>query len=140
MNRVKYTMLPLAIVALTACESQAEQQADITEDRIEQQAEASAAQAGNAVAAFGMSERQLLDAELKTMDGTDLGDVEGIRRNAAGEVESLLIEVEDSDPDRWVLVPIDGLSTRPDGGDMDLQTSMTAQDIAALPDAQLNGQ
>lgn len=129
----------ISLVALTACESAAEKQADATEDRIEQQADASAAAAGAAPAALGLSEVQLLDADLVAADGTDLGDVQQVRRNSAGNVEGLLIEVENSNPDRYVVVPITGLITRVQGGDTDLQTSMTAAELAKLPDATLPG-
>lgn len=125
----------LALAALAGCESAAEREADVTEDRIEQQADASAAAAGTAPAALGLTETQLLEADLVTADGTDLGDVEQVRRNAVGTVEGLLVEVENSDPDRYVMVPLDGLTTRVDGDDTDLQTSMTAADLAAMPDA-----
>ena len=49
----------------------------------------------------------------------------------------LLIEIDDSNPDRYVMIPLDGLTPRPDGDDIDVQTTMTAQDLAALPDATL---
>jgi len=124
--------LSLLACTLAACESEAERQADATEDRLEQQADASAAAAGDAIAALGMTERQLLDAELVTADGTELGDVEQVRRGAGGAVEGLLVEIEDSNPDRYVVVPLTGLTARGD----DLQTTMTAQDLAALPEAQ----
>src|SRR5690606_8855241 len=109
-----------------------ERQADVTEDRIEQQADTSAAAAGSAIAALGLTEGQLLEADLVTADGTDLGDVEQVRRGAGGAVEGLLVEVENSDPDRYVVVPLDGLTTRAAGGDTDLQTTITAVDLAAL--------
>lgn len=125
----------LALAALGGCDSAAEQQADVAEDRIEQQADASAAAAGTTAAALGLSETQLLEADLVTADGTDLGDVEQVRRNAAGAVEGFLVEVENSDPDRYVMVSLDGLTTRVDGDDTDLQTSMTAAELAAMPDA-----
>lgn len=135
--RFHLAALPLLACALAACESEAEKQADAAEDRIEQQAETSAAAAGDALAALGLTERQLLDADLVTADGTNLGDVEQVRRGAGGAVESLLVEIENSDPDRYVLVPLTGLTTRVSGNDTDLQTTMTAQDLAAMPDAQL---
>ena len=138
MRLSRLAALPLLAVALAACESEAEQQADATEDRIEQQAAASAAAAGDALVALGLTERQLLEADLVTADGADLGDVEQVRRGADGAVEGLLVEIEDSDPDRYVVVPLDGLTTRPDGDDTDVQTAMTAQDLAALPDAPLD--
>lgn len=138
MRLSRLAALPLLAVALAACESEAEQQADATEDRIEQQAAASAAAAGDALVALGLTERQLLEADLVTADGADLGDVEQVRRGADGAVEGLLVEIEDSDPDRYVVVPLAGLTTRLRGGDTDLQTTMIAQDLAALPDASLD--
>ena len=93
---------------------------------------------GSAVAALGLTEAQLIEADLVTADGTDLGDVEQVRRGADGMVEGLLVSIEDSDPDRYVVVPLAGLTTRLRGGDTDLQTTMIAQDLAALPDASLD--
>lgn len=139
MIRAHHAMLPLAAIALAACESEAERQEDATEDQIEQQAEQSAMAAGDEVAALGLTERELLDADLVAEDGTELGDVEQVRRDASGAVTALLVEVEDSDPDRYVEVPLTGLTVREGGviNDTDLQTSMTAQDIADMPDASI---
>ncbi len=137
MTIARYAVLPLALAALTACESQAERQADAAQDRVEREAEQSAAAAGNAVVALGLTERQLLDADLVTAAGVDLGDIEQIRRDSAGVVTGLLVEIEDSNPDRFVVVPITGLPVRVDGNDRDVQTTMTAQDLAKLPDATL---
>ncbi|AKH41374.1 hypothetical protein FHS61_001861 [Altererythrobacter atlanticus] len=130
MKLTRYAMAPLALAALAACESEAERQLDAAEDRMEQQAESSAAASGDTVVALGLTERQLLDADLVAEDGTELGDVEQIRRDAAGEVSGLLVEIEDSNPDRFVVVPVDGLTVR-EGmmNDADLQTSMTRQDL-----------
>lgn len=125
----------ISLAALSACESAAEKQADATEDRIEQQADNSAAPAGATPAALGLTETQLLEADLVAADGTDLGDVEQVRRSAGGAVESLLVEIENSEPDRYVLVPLNGLRTRVDGDDTDLETTMSAADLAAMPDA-----
>ncbi|MGV3556447.1 MAG: PRC-barrel domain containing protein [Croceibacterium sp.] len=130
--------LPLLALALSACESEAEREADATEDRIEQQADASAAAAGNAVAALGLTEAQLLDADLVAADGTDLGDIEQIQRDASGAVTGFLVEVENSNPDRYVVVPLAGLTTRVSGNDTDLQATMTAADLGALPAATLD--
>jgi hypothetical protein len=137
MPLARYAILPLALAALTACESKAERQADAAQDRVEQQAEQSAAAAGDAIAALGLTERQLLDADLVTATGIELGDVEQVRRDSAGAVTGFLVEIEDSDPDRFVVVPMTGLTVRTIGDDRDLQTSMTAQDLAKLPDAPL---
>lgn len=124
-----------AVALLSACQSNAEQQADAVEDRIETQADASAAEAGAAPALLGLTERQLLDADLVAADGSDLGDIEQIRRGTNGAVDGLLVEIEDSNPDRYVVVPVIGLKTRVDGDDTDVETNMTAADLAAPPDA-----
>ena len=47
-------------------------------------------------------------------------------------------ELEDTDPDRWVEIPMDGLTLRGNATDGDVQTSMTAADLAALPDADMS--
>lgn len=137
MPYARLALLPLVACALAACESEADRQADATEDRIEQQADASLAAADDAEVALGMTERQLLDADLRAADGTELGDVELVQRDASGAVTGLVVEIEDSDPDRFVVVPIEGLTTRPDGDDRDVQTTMTAAELAALPDADM---
>jgi hypothetical protein len=129
---------PLIALALAACGSGADREADAVEDRIEEQAQANAAAAGNAVAALGLTERQLLDADLVTADGQDLGDIEQVRRGSDNAVSGLLVEIEDSNPDRYVVVPLAGLTTRASGNDTDLQTTMTAAELKALPDAQLD--
>lgn len=137
MTTAKFALIPFVALSLVACESQAEQEADRAEDAMEAQAEQSAMASGTEQVALGMTEAQLIDADLVAADGTDLGDVEQVRRDASGAVTGLLVELDDTDPDRWVVVPMDGLTTRPDGSDMDVQTSMTAADLAALPDAQM---
>ena len=106
---------------------------DDAEDRVEDQAEASAAAAGSAVAALGLMETQLLNADLIDSSGADLGDVEGVLRDSAGQADRLLVEVEGPDPDRFVEIPITGLTTRADGDDTDLVTTKTAADLDALP-------
>ncbi|MCL6250149.1 PRC-barrel domain containing protein [Altererythrobacter sp. KTW20L] len=128
----------LPFLVLAACGSDADRQAELAEDRIESEAEASAMASGNDIAALGLTEMQLLDADLVSADGTDLGDIEQVRRDGSGAVTGLLVELEDTDPDRYVVVPLAGLITRVDGDDTDLQTAMSAADLAALPDAQLS--
>ena len=134
MNRYAVPGLLIIASALAACQSEAEQQADEVGDRIEAQADASVAAGAETVAAFGMSERQLLDADLVATDGSDLGDVEQIIRAADGSVESLVVEIDGSSPDRFVLVPVAGLTVRTSGDDRDLQTAMSAADLGQLSD------
>jgi len=137
MKPLTLALVSLSITALAACDSAAEQQADQVEDRVEMQAEQSAASSGSQIVALGMTEAQLIDADLVTSTGTDLGDVEAVQRGAAGAVEGLLVSLDDINPDRYVVVPMDGLMARPEGDDMDVQTAMTAADLAALPDSPL---
>lgn len=135
---------PLATLAascamITACgDSPAEQEADRMEEQMEMKADQSAAAAGMEEAALGLTETQLLDADLLTTEGTDLGEVEMVRRGGDGAVTGLVVELEGTDPDRWVEVPMDGLTPVTNGDDMDIQTSMTAEELAALPDADMS--
>ena len=132
---MKTLLLPIAgcAVLLAACDAQA----DEPEDRIEAAAEASAAKAGPAPVALGLAEAQLLEADLIGSNRVELGSVEGVLRNSTGDVDRQLIEIEDSNPDRFVAVPVAGLTTVAAGGDTDLATSMSREQLAALPDAQL---
>lgn len=57
--------------------------------------------------------------------------------DADGKATDLLIEVEDSDPDRYVSIPIEGLEPVRPGNDTHLSSSMSRDDIAALPAAPL---
>ena len=123
----------LAIASTVALLSACGNANDRAEDKMEAAAEASADAAGTAVAALGLTERQLLDADLIGANNVELGDVAQIVRGADGKVEKLLIEVEDSNPDRFVHVPIAGLTVVKQGMDTDLQSPMTPQQIAALP-------
>lgn len=108
---------------------------DDADDRFEDAAEARAASAGPAVAALGLSEMQLLEADLIDASGADLGDVEDVLRNADGQVDRLLVEIEDSNPDRYVALPITGLKPVTRGDNTELTGPITKAQLAALPDA-----
>ena len=108
---------------------------DRAEDQIEIAAEASAAQSGNTIVALGLTEAELLEGELRSADGRELADVAAVRRDAGGTVDRLLVEIEDSNPDRYVEVPVAGLTVERRGDDIDLVTSITAEDLMALPEA-----
>ena len=140
----KFAAIPLAALALTACESQADREAEAAADQmeaqaelIEAQAELTAAQAGNEEAALGMTEAQLLDAELVDADGNELGEIERVSRNAMGTVDGLVVELEGTD--RYVVVPMRNLVAHSDGDDQDVRTTRTAKQLAALPDAKMPG-
>lgn len=137
MNLIKLGLVSIVACGGAACASETERQADTAEDRVEQQAESNAAASGDTIAALGMTERQLLASDLVTADGTELGDVTQLRRNAQGALDGLLIEIENSDRDRFVIVPMNGLSARHGAMGNYVQTIMTAQDLDALPPASL---
>lgn len=134
--KTKLTALA-CMAALSACGAANDPARERAEDAMERQAQASAVAAGATVAALGLTEAQLLDAELRGPGDVELGDVARVERNADGNVERLLIEIEDSDPDRFVHIPIQGLTTVARGNDIDLVTTMTREQLAALPDAPL---
>ncbi len=123
--------------ALVAACSDTDSAADRAEDKLEASAEASARAAGATEAALGLTEAQLLDADLRGADGAELGDVAQVVRSANGNVEQLLIEIEDSHPDRFVHVPIADLTTVQRGTDTDLSTTMTKAELMDLPEVKL---
>lgn len=86
------------------------------------------------VAAFGLSEAQLLDADFKDWSGSDLGDIEAIERDTGGAVTHLIVEIEDTDPDRYVRVPTGGLERVADGDDWDVRGQYTRDQLMALPE------
>jgi hypothetical protein len=85
--------------------------------------------------ALGLREQQLLEADLLGIDGTEFGSIEGLLTGADGRVDRLLVEVDDSDPDRFVAVPVQGLTVLTRGSDIDVVSTMTVAQLAALPDA-----
>lgn len=84
--------------------------------------------------ALGLTERQLLDADFKDWNGSDLGDVEALERDTGGAVTHLIVEIDDTDPDRYVRVPVDGLERVADGNDWDVRGQFTRDQLMALPE------
>lgn len=122
-----------AALLLAACDSRQE----ASEDKMERAAETSATVAGPLPAALGLSEAQLLDADIVGADGKDLGDVSQVLRGADDKVDRLLVELDGVGPDRYVHVPVQGLKVVVRGDDTDLQTSMTKAELDALPEVKL---
>jgi hypothetical protein len=120
-------------VLLAACSDANE----AAEEKLERSAETSATVAGPVPAALGLSEAQLLDADLVGQDGKELGDIAKVVRGADNKVERLLVEIDGSNPDRYVHVPITGLKTIVRGDDTDLQTTMSKSDLMSLPEIKL---
>jgi hypothetical protein len=110
---------------------------EVAEEKLERSAETSAAVAGAVPAALGLTEAQLLDADLVGPDGKELGDIAKVVRGADNKVERLLVEIDGTNPDRYVHVPITGLKTMVRGDDTDLQTTMNKTDLMSLPEIRL---
>jgi len=121
---------PLSV--LTACADKNE----AAEEKVEKAAETSATVAGAVPAALGLSEAQLLDADLVDADGRELGEVVQVLRDRDEKVDRLLVEL-DGPGDRYVHVPILGLKPVTKGDDTDLRTTMTKARLEALPDVKL---
>jgi sporulation protein YlmC with PRC-barrel domain len=88
----------------------------------------------DAQVALGLTERQLLDADIIDANGTEIGDIEGIVRNSDGTVNQLLVEIEDTSPDRYVHMSLEGLEAVTAGNGRDVRTRMTREQLMALPE------
>lgn len=109
---------------------------EVATEHLESAAEASADVNGFVPVALGLSEAQLLDADVIGPANVALGEVNGLIRGASGKVDALIVEVEGSNPDRFVRLPLDGLTVIRRGTDHDIATMMTRAQFARLPDAQ----
>lgn len=129
----KLLLLAGSAAMLSACSGSNQ----AAEDELEKAAETGATVAGPLPAALGLSEAELLDADLVRGDGKELGDVAQVVRGPDDKVERLLVELDGIGPDRYVHVPIIGLKTVVSGSDTDLVTTMTRADLASLPEVKL---
>jgi hypothetical protein len=126
-------LLAFPAVLLSACTDSNE----TAEDKLERAAETGATVAGPLPAALGLSEAQLLDADLAGPDGKELGEVAQVVRDRDDKVDRLLVELDGIGPDRYVHVPVTGLKKTVRGDDIDLVTTMTKADLEALPEVKL---
>jgi hypothetical protein len=94
------------------------------------QARADTATTQTAVA-LGMTSAQLEDADLLSAQRTKLGEVERLVLDANNTVTHLVIDVEGPADD--VLIPLSQVTSITIDGDTDLQTALTAAEVAALP-------
>ena len=83
--------------------------------------------------ALGLTRDELEDADLVSPAPafTDLGDVETLVLDAAGQVTGLVIDLEGVDKD--VVVPIGDVTSLRREDDVDLSTTTTAAQLQALP-------
>jgi sporulation protein YlmC with PRC-barrel domain len=129
--KIQMTALSLATLMLAACGNDPQ---DVAEDQMEVRAEQSAMAAGTEPVALGLTERQLLDADVYGTAGEELGEVQEIVRAGAAGVTGLIVEIEDSSPDRYVELPIDGLTVMRRDDDADISAPMTRADLMAMPE------
>ena len=130
MRNLLLITVPLGLLAACSDKNEA------AEEKLEKTAETSATVAGPVPAALGLSEAQLLDADLVGANGKELGEVAQVLRDSDQKVDRLLVELEGAG-DRYVHVPILGLKPVVKGSDTDLQTTMTKARLDALPEVKL---
>lgn len=132
---MKHHVIGVAALALVACGNQDDRSAEVQGSPAGDAAIGTTTSGDrDALVALGMSERQLRDADLIGTNGEELGDVEGVVASADGTITHLLVEIEDSSPDRYVHVPVEGLEPFDNGDDRDLRTTMTRDQLMALPE------
>jgi predicted outer membrane protein len=85
----------------------------------------------DSITALGMNRDELEDADLRSADGADLGDVEAIIIDADNAVTGFAIDLEGDDRD--VVIALDQVTALGTDGDRDLQTALTADQMRALP-------
>ncbi|WP_423605024.1 hypothetical protein [Sphingomonas sp. MS122] len=83
--------------------------------------------------AFGLTTRQIEDAGLVDVRGTDLGDVHRVETDASGNIVDVVIEIDDTDPDRFVRLPLARLTAVADGDGWDLRAATSRDELIALP-------
>lgn len=122
-----------AVLALAAC-SDAEDDVVQPSGQPVTEAAAEAAQTEAGVA-FGLTRRQLEDADVRGADGADLGDVETLILDASGRPSQIVIDLEGMD-DKDVALPLSAFRAAPadaSGRVEDVAVDRTAAQLAALP-------
>ncbi|MDY6924666.1 MAG: hypothetical protein SWI22_11990 [Pseudomonadota bacterium] len=137
MNRLTLAAVSLLALGAAACSDREEDVAITPEPGAAPIAapEATAeAATGAAALAFGMTRDQLEDADLMSLNNTDLGDVETLVLDANGTLTHVVVELE-GPGDLMKAVPLAnlGVGEQVDGSAIDLTTDLTAAQLTALP-------
>lgn len=82
--------------------------------------------------ALGLTATQLESAGLAAPDGTGLGDIQRVEVNGAGEITGLVVEPLGVG-ERWVRVPLKGLTVKTIGEDHLVVADMTLEQLKAMP-------
>ncbi|WP_239806362.1 PRC-barrel domain containing protein [Croceicoccus hydrothermalis] len=120
--------LASAPLLLAACGDNDAEEATVPADTMATDTATIPATDPSAEAALGMTEVQLMDADLVDAAGEDLGDVEGVVRDASGTVTALNVERNGG----MVAVPLDSLTRMDIDGEMDVQTTLSPEELDAL--------
>lgn len=83
--------------------------------------------------AFGLTIRQIEEADLVDVRGTDLGDVHRVETDASGNVADIVVEIDDTDPDRFARLPLARFTAVADGDGWDLRAATSRDELIALP-------
>ncbi len=85
--------------------------------------------------ALGLTREQLEDADILDATGREIAEVEQVVMDSSGKVTGLLVEIDDTDPDRNVTIPLDGLVVVEQGHDRNLRGPLTRDQLLAKPEA-----
>lgn len=83
--------------------------------------------------AFGLTTHQIEGADLVDVRGTDLGDVHRVETDASGNIADIVLEIDDTDPDRFVRLPLARFTAVADGDEWDLRAATSRDELIALP-------
>ena len=123
-----------AAALVAGCDNQAATTPEATETATATPTPAPTATGWDRVA-LGLREQQLLNARMIGIDGVELGTVKGLLTGADGRVDRLLVDVEKTNPPEFVAVPVQGLTVLTRGTRIDVVSTMTMAQLAALPRA-----
>lgn len=133
MNRSLIAAASLAAL-LAACSEQKKEPAPVAEPAVvaPTPAAATAGVTRNEPMALGLTAAQFEDADLMSATGVDLGDVERVDVDSMGKATGLII-APTGPGERWVRLPLTGLTIKADGDDHDVITTLTLEEVKALP-------
>lgn len=83
--------------------------------------------------AFGLTTNQIENADLVDVTGKDLGDIHRVETDASGNIDAVIIEIADTDPDRFVRLPLTRFTAVADGDDWNLRAATSRAELIALP-------
>lgn len=83
--------------------------------------------------AFGLTMKQIEGADLVDVSGKDLGDIHRVETDASGNIDAVIVEIADTDPDRFVRLPLTRLTAIADGDGWNLRGATSRAELIALP-------